>query len=1052
MKEHHNFITEYIKELDKIHKRGNAKEHSYRHVVIKLFENIAREFEITNEPSRIECGAPDYVVSKNNIPWGYIEAKDINTDLNSKNIREQINRYKEALNNLIVTDYLNFIYYKAGEYKLNVIIGKLIDGKIIENKDGYDSFLEMINVFTGYKGIKINNSEKLAKIMANKTRLLSSIIKNIFVVYKNRENSIKEQMNIFKEYLIHDLYEDTFADIYSQTIAYGLFAAKLYAKSDFRFSRISVADLIPQSNIFLKRFFHYIMGPDIDENIKWFVDDFAEVFNIVDIAAIKKEFENKDQDPYIYFYETYLQEYDRETKKEKGAYYTPVPVVRFIVNSVDEILKKEFNLAEGIADNSKTKILVKEDGKEIEKTVHKVQILDPATGTGTFLAEVIEKIYEHIKVENIGKWSGYCENDLLPRIHGFEYLMASYTIAHLKIDMKLREKGFAKIKWDNERLGIYLTNTLEEPKTDIKKLELVKWLSDEAEAAQKVKANTPVMVVLGNPPYNQESQNIYSSNIYLSYKKEPGGINKLNEKNIKCLNDDYVKFIAYGHSLISKYNEGVLAYINNSGFLDNATFRGMRWSLLNTFDKIYVLNLYGDVEKNKLIEDKEDENIFDIKKGVSINIFVKNNKKKAGELAVVFYAEIRGTRTKKFEYLNKNINFNNIKWKKLQLSENNYYLVEKNFKNESVYNQYFGIHEIFNAYSSGIDTGRDDFAINAEKDELIKKIEKLLSLDDEKAREELKLGEDSRDWKIRFVKNDLKLFLSKDSKIDEQKIVQLLYKPFDIRYTYFTGNSRGYLINPRNTIMKHFIIGNNCGLIFNRGIIGNITPVFITNKIIIGRSWSRSGTTSRDYVAPLFIYTFENNSEKQVNLNPAIIKKIESILNMKHNDNEKDNNTFTSLDILDYIYSFLHSVIYREKFNELLNIDFPRIKYPKNKKEFMLLIELGGKLRKLHLMEDLENIKDIISYPEPGTDEVEKIRYENEKVYINAKQYFEKISPEIWDYYIGGYQPANQWLKEKKGKKLEYNDNKHFNRIIYIIQETIQIQKQIDKILEATEW
>jgi predicted helicase len=617
--------------------------------------------------------------------------------------------------------------------------------------------------------------------------------------------------------------------------------------------------------------------------------------------------------------------------------------------------------------------------------------------------------------------------------------------------MKLREKGFTKVKWDNERLGIYLTNTLEEAKPDIKKLELVKWLSDEAEAAQKVKTNTPVMVVLGNPPYNLESQNKYSSDIYSTYKKEPGGIENLNERNKKCLNDDYVKFLAYGHSLISKYQEGVLAYINNNGFLDNPTFRGMRWSLLNTFDKIYVINLYGDVEKNKLIDDKDDKNVFDITKGVSINIFVKNNKKKPNELADVFYSEIRGSRSKKFDYLNKNICVNNIKWKKLTLNEDNFYLMEKEFKNEISYKEYFGINEIFKTFSSGIDTGRDDFAINADKEELIKNIDYFLTLDNEKAREELKLGDDSRDWKIEYVKNDLITNIQNNKKPDYSNIVELQYKPFDIRYTYYTGRSRGFHINPRNSVMKHFIIGKNYGLIFNRGIIGKITPSFITNKIILGRSWSRSGTTSRDYVTPLFIYTYDNDTEKQNNWNMDIISKIESILVMKLNDNEKDNNSFSSLDMLDYIYSFLHSVTYREKYNELLNIDFPRIKYPKDKNEFKLLVEIGSKLRKLHLMEELDNIKDIITYPE-GADEIEKIRYEDNKVFINPKQFFANISPEIWEYYIGGYQPANQWLKEKKGKKLEYNDIKHFNKIIYIIQETIKIQKQIDEILANTNW
>ena len=1053
MKEDHKYITEYIKEIDKLHKLHMSKEHGYRLALQEFLKKIIK-INVINEPDRIDCGAPDLVICNDDIPIGYIETKDINADFNDKTNKEQINRYKEALSNIIVTDYIKFIYYKDNEYITSMNIGKEVDGKIIENKIEYDKFLEMITIFTGYEGIKINNSEKLARIMANKTKLLKEIIKEVFLIYKDKENSIKEQMKIFKKYLIHDLDENTFSDIYSQTIAYGLFAAKLYDKSGYKMSRMSVAELIPQSNPFLKRFFHYIMGPDIDKNIKWFVDDFAELFNIVDIKKIKNEFENKKQDPYIYFYETFLNEYDKKQKKEIGAYYTPVPVVKFIVNSVDEILKKEFELEKGIADSSKIYIPIKNrDGKIEQKPYHKVQILDPATGTGTFLAEIIDKVYDMFKNENKGMWQGYCENDLIQRIYGFEYLMASYTIAHLKIDMKLKETGYYKKDWEDKRLGIYLTNTLEEFDKNIKELTLLKWLSDEAKEARLIKSEAPVMIVLGNPPYNVKSKNNFEDDIYLSYKKEPGGIDKLDEKTINSINDDYVKFIGYGHSLINKNKEGILAYINNNGFLDNETFRGMRWSLLNTFDKIYIINLHGDVEKNKDNGDKEDENVFNIKKGVSINIFIKNNKKKENELANVYYTEIRGNKNIKYDFLLDSNNIYNIKLENIKIKEPYYYLFPKLYENENKYNKYFGIQELFNAYSSGTQTGRDHFTINENKEVLINNINEFLSLDDEKARKRFDLGEDTGEWKIKYAKKDLISNTLINNNFDHDKIIKIQYRPFDIRYTCFTGNSKGFHRRPAGKIMRHFIVGNNIGLIFKRGLVGNSATVFITNIITNGRSWSRTGMIGDDYIAPLFIYPFENDKEKQVNLNSEIISRIKELTNLEFVDkNIDDNKTFEPIDVLDYIYAVLHSNVYRKKYNEQLKTDFPRIKYPKDAEEFKSLIKYGIKLRKLHLMEENKEVKKDINYPVDGSNEIGKIYHEGEKIYINETQYFEKISVEIYDYFVGGYRPAYQWLKERKGKILSYENIKHYKNIIYILSETIEIQKEIDKIMEITDW
>jgi predicted helicase len=361
----------------------------------------------------------------------------------------------------------------------------------------------------------------------------------------------------------------------------------------------------------------------------------ADLFNHVAIHEIIKEFDKTDHDPIVHFYETFLAEYDPALRKSRGVWYTPQPVVQFIVKAVDDILKQDFGLSQGLADTSKVKLkqYVKQGNEtltEEEKEYHRVQILDPATGTGTFLAEVVQNIYQNFKNQQ-GMWQSYAAEHLLPRINGFEILMASYAMAHLKLDMLLQQTGYASTgsaNTPNQRLRIYLTNSLEEAqaKTEIP---FAKWLSDEANEASRIKQDVPVMVVLGNPPYSGESQNKseWIMRLMKDYKKEPNTNLPLQERNPKWINDDYVKFIRYGQHFIEKNGEGILAFINNHSFLDNPTFRGMRYNLLKTFDKIYILDLHGNAKKKETaLDGSKDENVFDIQQGVSINIFVKKRK------------------------------------------------------------------------------------------------------------------------------------------------------------------------------------------------------------------------------------------------------------------------------------------------------------------------------------------------------------------------------------------------------------------------------------------
>ena len=473
--------------------------------------------------------------------------------------------------------------------------------------------------------------------MASKAQLLQDILEKATTSDEKTEanTTLRDQFKAFKDILIHDLTPKRFADVYAQTLAYGMFSARYQDKTIEDFSRQEAAELIPKSNPFLRKLFGYIAGPDIDERIIPTVNNLADIFRATNVAEILKDYgaSTAQNDPIVHFYETFLAEYDPKLRKSRGVWYTPDPVVKFIVRAVDDILKSEFGLKDGIADNSKVKIKKKAYTKktadrrshvkevEIDHEVHKVQVLDPATGTGTFLAETIRHIYQSKFKMMPGAWEGYVDNDLIPRLNGFELLMASYAMAHLKLDLVLKETGYTKQTKD--RFKVYLTNSLEEYHPDTGTL-FANWLSSEANEANHIKRDSPVMVVIGNPPYSVSSSNAsidsngnrtWIGNLLNDYKKG------LNERKIN-IDDDYIKFIRYGQYFIDKNGEGILAYISSNSFLDGVTHRQIRKNLLESFNSIYIIDLHGNSKKKEVSPDGSvDQNVFDIMTGVSINIF-----------------------------------------------------------------------------------------------------------------------------------------------------------------------------------------------------------------------------------------------------------------------------------------------------------------------------------------------------------------------------------------------------------------------------------------------
>jgi type I restriction-modification system DNA methylase subunit len=462
-------LEQYINNLNQRYQLGNATEHTFRGDLQQLLESVVPDIQATNEPKRQSCGAPDYILTKKEIPVGFIEAKDIgDKDLDGAKKtgnKEQFDRYKASLNNLIFTDYLNFHLYRDGEFVTKISIGAIStdNSKIVPLPENFATFENLIKDFCSHISQTIKSSKKLAEMMAGKARLLSDVIEKALTSdeNKNEDSTLKDQMMAFQQILIHDITPKGFADVYAQTIAYGMFAARLHDPTLPTFSRQEAAELIPKSNPFLRKLFGYIAGPDIDDRIKWIVDSLVEIFLACNVEEILKNYgkTTKMEDPIIHFYETFLSEYDPKLRKARGVWYTPQPVVNFIVRAVDDILKTEFDLPQGLADTSKTKIKVNVQGKTVDQEVHKVQILDPATGTGTFLAEVVKHIHKKFKGQQ-GIWSDYVETHLLPRLNGFELLMASYAMAHLKLDLLLTETGYKPTT--NQRFRVYLTNSLEE--------------------------------------------------------------------------------------------------------------------------------------------------------------------------------------------------------------------------------------------------------------------------------------------------------------------------------------------------------------------------------------------------------------------------------------------------------------------------------------------------------------------------------------------------------------------------------------------------------------
>jgi len=1098
-------ISDYLKRVERDIQKGISTEHTYRPALETLIESIADGIDATNEPKRVACGAPDFIVTRGETPLGYVEAKDVGKSLDAieadarkkqpkTHDGKQFKRYLESLGNLILTDYLEFRWYVGAEHRLTARLAKVgAKGKLKRDKEGAEQVTELLTAFINAEVPTVGTPKELAARMAALARLMRDTIRRAFED-EDKGGSLHEQMDAFRKVLLHDLTEDQFADMYAQSICYGLFAARCNATG--RFTREHAAFDLPKTNPFLRKMFGYIAGPDLDERVTWAVDDVAELLNRADMEAILKDFgkRTRREDPVVHFYETFLAAYDRKMREARGVYYTPEPVVSYIVRSIDHILKTDFGLEDGLADTSKVPIYetVKAKSGKTRRAkkgeCHKVLILDPAVGTGSFLYGAIDHIHERLLERGqAGAWSSYVSKHLLPRIFGFELLMAPYAVAHMKLGLQLAETGY-DFK-SGERLRVYLTNTLEEAIDVVGLPVFAEWLAREANAAAAVKQEAPVMVVLGNPPYSGQSANIGKWIVDLlhghdSHLEQATGNyfqvdgKPLGEKNPKWLNDDYVKFIRFAQWRIERTGYGILAFITNHSYLDNPTFRGMRRSLMETFDDIYVLDLHGNAKKNERCPDgSKDENVFDIQQGVAIGIFVKKRGTGVSPVeihgqdahATVHHAHLwglrelyeRDTRGKevlsggKYYWLWHNP-LGSTEWNTLQPRAPFYLFVPQNVELLSEYEQGQRITDIFSVNSIGIITARDKLTIHWTQEEVWRTVKDFSSLPPEEARSRYDLGSDAKDWKVTWAQKDLRA-----SGLRKGCIATVLYRPFDVRHTYYTGTSRGFLCRPRRDVMRHMLAGHNLAVVSCRQISSGRWQHVMAADSLTDDCYVSNKTRERGYLLPLYVYPERqkerptDDASRRPNLAPEFVADFAGRLKIRFVADGKGDikETFGPEDAFDYMYAVFHSPTYRSRYAEFLKIDFPRLPLTSNADLFRELCGLGEELVGLHLMD--KHGASLTKYPVEDDNTVEKVRYtepgqgaDEGRVWINKTQYFEGVPPEVWEFHIGGYQVCRKWLKDRKRRQLSYDDITHYQHIVSALSETIRIMAAIDETID----
>jgi predicted helicase len=1018
-------LKKYISNLFKTYQKGDAREESYyshlKDFLIEFSKTTRKKVtDITILPKKTEAGNPDFRIwdGKQKI-IGYIEAKDLGVDLDKIEDSEQLKRYLSTFPNVILTNYTEFRLYRNGQQidKVSVarpfVIKKLSTVPPIENEDKLSGLLQR---FLDFSLPKTFTAKTLAVELAKRTKFL----KDEVVIEELRTNTeaIHGFYEAFKEYLIAGISQEEFADLYSQTITYGLFAARL--RSGEEFSRKLAYTFIPKSIGILRDIFKYISLEDIPLQMEIIIDDIAEVLACADAKKLLDQYYHagKGSDPVLHFYETFLSEYDPATREKRGVYYTPEPVVSFIVRSIHQILKDKFNMSDGLASKN-------------------VTLLDPAGGTLGFIYQAIELAVKETRDKyGDGSVEPFIREWVLPNYYSFELMMAPYAIGHMKISFLLEELGYNMS--DDERVKYYLTNTLEMEELEESKFPGMSSLSHESHEAGKVKKETPILVVLGNPPYSGISSNKgeWITQQIETYKYVDG--KHFGEKK-HWLQDDYVKFIRFAQWKIDQSGEGILGFITNHSYLDNPTFRGMRQSLMKSFDEIYILDLHGNsLKKEKAKDGGKDENVFDIQQGVAIAFFIKHKK---GKTKSIFHSDRFGLREAKYDWLNKH-NIKNVKWDKLKPNSPYYFLIQRNDEYIAAYNKFTSIQDIFPVNVTGIVTARDNLAIDIDKTALLKKLEifRNKNFDAEYLIKALGISENYQ-WKIEDQRN--KFLKDKNWK---EYFTKILYRPFDIRDIYYQEN---IVFRTRREVMRH-MLEKNISLCFMRQVStsASYSQFLVSEQMVDNRTFFSSKGIIQQ--APLYLYPSSDKKdlfsehetgEKKPNIKQELFDQLKSSFKKE----------VTPEEIFYYIYAILYSNNYRTKYAEFIKIDFPRVPFTTDYKLFIMLGKLGKQLADFHLLKSKELDNSTSKYSISGNDIVEKPKYEDGKVWVNKTQYYNNVKEEVWQYQVGGYQVCEKWLKDRKGRTLKHEEIITYSKILTALSKTIDLQTEIDKLYDNVE-
>ena len=1052
--------TDYINEIERELQTGNATEHSYRPMLrqflVEWSQNFvpAANYDITNEPRRIAGNAPDFLVRRDEVSLGWIETKPLGANLDAEENSEQLKRYLKAFPNLILTDYLEFRLYSVGENCLSVRIADIDDTsqRLIDRNTDDTEISLFLSEFFGAGPFRVGRASDLARMLSGKAQLLKAAIADLLQDTSN--NELRNRLAAFREHLIADLSEADFADMMAQTITYSLFAARCY-HTHGTFNRTRAIEILDEMNPFLSQ----LLWVSIQRltQLHWIIDPIAELLDLADMNSITADFgtEGRQAGPIIHFYEDFLSDYDPGIRRRRGVYYTPEPVVSYIVRSVDTILTKQFNLSNGLAHTGTVDV----NGTQLPK----VHILDPAAGTGTFLRSVISQIHHTIITGGMaGAWQEYVPQHLLPRLHGFERMVAPYTMCHLTLTHQLAQLGY-HLKAE-ERLNVYLTDTLEAGDHQEGLPIFIDEIAKEAESAATVKRDMPVMVIVKNPPYLGDSENNGEWITKLlrgldgdiptdDYFKVDG--RDLDERNPKGLNDDYVKFIRFAQWRIARTGYGILAFISNHGYLDNVTFCGMRQSLVKTFDAIYILDLHGNKRTNeKPPNGGPDENVFNIQQGVAISIFVKHTPEKLDPTRVC-HTELWGNREDKYNWLGANT-IDTTRWKELTPTSPNYLLVPYNESVSEEYKRYWKITDIFLSKVSGITTSRDEMVIDFEPGPILERVTRLRDSTEsnEQLCEQLPIN----------MSNEEDISKARESLRAEQDlgkhIQPILHFPFDRRFIFYHD---ALVERTRKDVMRHLLAGENVAMCVGR--TGKVTGDPEWNLVSVSQTIANYNLFRRGgiRVFPLY-YNEEQGGHEFHNMSQPFVEEVRQNLNYEIDpadamrfipDGKGDlHTTIGPEDIFHYIYAILHALTYRQRYADQLKIDFPHIPLTTNRALFRKLTLLGEQLVEAHLLQN-EDIGFLPEFPEGGNSQVEEVRWTevDQRVWINSAQYFAPIPRDVWEFRVGGHCPADKWLTDRKSRTLTFDDIQHYRRICGALDETVKIMEDIDNIIvEHGDW